>query len=279
MKTLTITFVILFNLITFNSLALAAEGAVSAVTIDARVFVDRNLLEYKALDSIGIVKSEGKKFYGTGFLVDDCHVLTNNHVVFEDEKFAKNGMVVNFSVGQTDSTEIYFSKSNIAGKVVAHGNFEMTRNSQNGDWALINLYESVGKVVGYIPMYQMDMTKMKGRKVITAGFPGDRTNDGKDFSKIYADINCKIIGASLFGYSLHTCQANGGQSGSPLLAKGNDGKYYAIAMISGNKGFDMSRSEDPDRANVAVSFTSLRVDSFKSEGDKIVDAINADPCK
>lgn len=249
-------------------LSSAAEDIAAQAAKDERVVVDRTSAQYKQLNAIGKVEADGQNFYGTGFLVDACHVLTNNHVVYKDPKSAKKGTEVKFTIGSTE----------VSGKTIDNGGFENTRETQNSDWAIVRLSKPLGATYGYIPMYQMDMQKMNGLGVITAGFPGSKTNGGKDLSKIYGDLNCKVTGTSGFGYSLHTCQATGGQSGSPVMAKGNDGKYYAVAMISGNKGFNMDRTEDPDKANVAVNFTSGKSLGVATEGDKINAALKADPC-
>jgi V8-like Glu-specific endopeptidase len=261
---------------TLQLLSSAAEEIQAQTANDTRVLVDRNSAEFKQLNGVGVVVGASKKFYGTGFLVDACHVLTNHHVAFEKSRNGKIGAPVTFSVGKGAGKQ--FAQS-VKGKVIANGNFDGTKEAVNSDWAVIRLEKAVGKEVGYVPMYQMEISKMADKAVITAGFPGDKTQNGKDFSQFYGDTNCKINGTSVYGYSLHTCQVTGGQSGSPVMAKGNDGKFYAIAMISGNNGFDLEKSENPDKANLAASFASGKSVNVESEGDKIISALNADKCE
>lgn len=256
---------------------LTASLLQAAPPTDERVVLDRTAPEYWQLNAIGVVTPTNMKFYGTGFLVDTCHVLTNHHVVFDKASDARLGYQTYFSVGQTTDKKAQFRHVLEKGTVIAFGRYDGTNAAENADWVIIELVQSLGKTVGFIPIYQMDLKKMFGRSVISAGYPGDRTREGADLSNIFADLNCKIFGTGLYGNSYHTCQTTHGQSGSPILAKGNDGKYYAIAMA--DRRMDMTRSEDPNIGNVAVSLDSGSNDGVVSEGNRIVGALKAHPCK
>lgn len=264
-----------------RNLSSDAEEIQNATTPDYREVIDRTTPEFKDLNGIGVVTHAHENGYGSGFLVSPCHVLTNLHVAFDDVKNPKDGQPVEFSVGQTGSAKKPFSNVMVPGKVVAYGGYRGLNNERNGDWAVIKLSKPVGNSVGFIKLYQMSFEAMKQRPVITAGFPGSKNNNGKDYSKLYGDLNCKMAGVSVYGYVAHTCQATAGQSGSPILAKApNDGKFYAIAMVAGRKsaGNGMDRIVDQDKGNMAVSFDSGKLDGVISEGDKIVEAINANKC-
>jgi hypothetical protein len=255
---------------------LTASLLQAALPKDERVVLDRTVPEYRQLNAIGVVTPIKMESYGTGFLVDMCHVLTNHHVVFEEASDARLGYQTKFSVGQTTDKKAQFRHVLVNGAVIAFGNYDGSNASENADWVIIELDQSLGKSVGFITIYQMTLQKMFGRSVITAGFPGNRTRNGADLSNLYGDLNCKIFGTGLYGNSYHTCQTTHGQSGSPILAKGNDGKYYAIAIA--DRRFDMTRSQDSNIGNIGVSLDSgLNVDVV-SDGDKIVAALKANPC-
>lgn len=255
----------------------AAEIRAQAVK-DERIVIDRTSAEFKQLNAIGAVTPLDMKSFGSGFMVDSCHVLTNHHVVFEKASQAKLGTNIKFSVGQTNLKGKQFSHLLMEGKIIAFGDYDGTNISENADWAIIKLSKPVGEDVGSIPIYQMDIKQMAGQKIITGGYPGNRTNEGADLSRIYGDLNCKIVATGIVGNSYHTCQTSDGQSGSPLLAKSpKDGKYYAIAMA--DRRLDMTRSEDPNIANIAVNFTSGKKYDVISDGDKIMAALKADKCE
>ncbi|MGZ3745301.1 MAG: trypsin-like serine peptidase [Pseudobdellovibrionaceae bacterium] len=250
---------------------------------DERIVINRTKGDYKDLNGIGVVTLPHQKGWGSGFLVSPCLVLTNLHVLYETENSKTPRSEAEFSVGQTGSAKNPFLKTLIPGKVVAKGDYKGKEHgeSTNGDWAVIKLSQSVGNSVGYIKLYQMSLEAMNNRPVMTAGFPAAMMNDGKDFSQMYGDNKCKILGFSVFGYIFHTCQVTPGHSGGPLLATSpKDGKLYAIGMVGdgapGSTGMD--RSEDPDKANIAVAFDSGKEFGVVSDGDKIVAAIKANKC-
>jgi V8-like Glu-specific endopeptidase len=215
--------------------------------------------------------------HGTGFLSDLCHVLTNRHVVFHNIEDAVIGAKVTFSVGQTGTNRPPFQYMVLSGKVIGYGSsYTGYDSTANADWAVIKLESSIGSHVGFIPIYQMSTRRLAGRKIITAGYPGAKTRNGDDLSKLYGDLNCEIIGTNpLNGFLYHNCQATYGQSGSPLMAKGDDGIYYALGMPEHRT--DITKSEDPNIANVGVSFSSGK-DIYISEGDKIVAILKNDRC-
>lgn len=259
-------------------LAATADQISTKLENDTRVEVDRSSANYSQMNAIGVVQPANQKAYGTGFMVDSCHVLTNSHVAFNNHVSGDVGSKTYFSVGQTGSKQSPFKHADIEGKVIAKGNYDRTVSKTNGDWVVIRLSKSI-KDVSSIPMYQMDSAVMKGKDVMTVGFPGDLSDDGKDLSKAHGDLNCKLDGMSVYGFQFHKCTATTGQSGSPVMAKGNDGKYYAIAMISGDATFEKDNSDKKVTRDMAVNFTSGKKVNVISQGDKIMAAIAADaPC-
>ncbi|MGZ3806025.1 MAG: trypsin-like serine peptidase, partial [Pseudobdellovibrionaceae bacterium] len=250
---------------------------------DERIVIDRTKGDFKDLNGIGVVTLPHQKGWGSGFLVSPCLVLTNLHVLYETKNSKTPRSDAEFSVGQTGSAKNPFSYPLIPGKVVAKGDYkgEEHGESSNSDWAVIKLSKSVGNSVGYIKLYQMSLEAMGNRPVITAGFPADKSEEGKDVSQLYGDNKCKILGFSVFSYIFHTCQTTPGQSGSPLLTQSpKDGKFYAIGMVDGVApgSTGMARSVDPDKANIAVAFDSGKEFGVVSDGDKIVAAIKANKC-
>jgi V8-like Glu-specific endopeptidase len=258
---------------------------------DDRVAInDRTTGEYKQLNAVGVLRLPGAKIYefGSGFLVDACHVLTNNHVVGQktgvynkqgiELKKAVDGTKVNFSVGQ-GSNGNQFSNPDIEGTVLAHGNYNHDDITGNNDWAIVKLSKSMPSNFARIEMYPMASEKMISRDFSTGGFPGARTQNGSDLSKIYVDQKCKVLGMGTYGFLYHTCQVTGGQSGSPLMTKAPNGKYYAVGIVGGDKDYNgMDRNQDTDYANVAVNFESSNNPAKPSSGDKIKAILESDKC-
>lgn len=261
-----------------RTLSAAADQISAKVENDTRVEIDRTSANYSQLNAIGVVQPADQKSYGTGFMVDACHVITNSHVAFDSHVTGAIGSKTFFSVGQTGSKNNPFKYSKIEGKIIAKGDYNHTVSTVNADWVIIRLSKSI-KDVPSIPIYQMDSAALKGKNVTTVGFPGDLSQNGNDLSKAHGDTNCNLDGMSVYGFQYHTCIATSGQSGSPVMAKGNDGKYYALGMISGDANFQVKSTKEKEDRKMAVSFTSGKKVNVSSDGDKILTAIAADaPC-
>lgn len=235
---------------------------------DHRQLVDRHSREYHQLNAVGAVFNEHNQLSGTGFLVSPCAILTNKHVV-EYYKNVRMGHKVTFHVGQTNSRQKPFLTSS-EGQVVAMGDGA----TEQEDWVVVKLQKSVGRQVGYLPMYQMDPRVYQERTVITAGFPGNKTQGGKELVNMYGDLDCKAPGMGGAGEMVHHCQTTRGQSGSPILTKAPNGKYYAIGMVQGIRGNGMERGEKKGVYNAAVGFTSGKPWGVEgADADLIMDAV------
>lgn len=251
----------------------AAEISTTAVR-DYREVVNRKSSEFSQLNAIGIVSKNGKSFDGTGFMVSECVMLTNKHVVNKDRESIRHGEEVTFKVGQSGSKSAPFTHSS-KGRVIAFG----SENTRAYDWALVKLDKSIGKEVGHIQIYQMEDRDHMRKAIVTAGFPYDKTSRGTNFSNIYGDLDCKSQGAGSEGEFVHTCQTTGGQSGSPLLMKSaKNGKYYAIGMVQGVFGSGMDRGNSIESYNTGVSFASGKKNNLVTSADEIVEALSKTTC-
>ena len=264
-----------------------------ARTIDERVAIDRNSAEFKQLNAIGVITHAKQQKIGTGFMVSPCLMLTNNHVVYVDpeKETPVLGKDLYFSVGQTGSKTRPFKYQKVKGKVIDfNSEYNGSIQATSFDWALVKVDKvkdenenlvNLGDKVGFLKIAQASPERMvKQKRLITAGYPGIKAVINENYANIYADLNCKIYGSTPFGYVEHTCQATGGQSGSPILAKGKDGNLYAVSMISGgaktNDGLD--RTMDSKNSKTSISFHSGSNYNYVTEGDKIVASINANKC-
>lgn len=283
-KLLLILSLTVFSICARSQFLSKTDGAEQENSIDERMPVNRSAKEFRELNAIGGVSRDGNKIIGTGFLVSPCHVLTNIHVAFMDPLQAKDKSSVYFSVGQTGSFMKPFAEDHIPGEIVAHGKYDGTFRSANEDWVVVRLSKSIGASVGYFPIMQTTPSVVKNLNVLTAGFPATKT-DKYGFSSIWADLSCRILGVTGYGYASHTCQTSGGQSGSPILAKGMDGRLYAVGMIQGVHGNHplrgLDRAEDIENANISVSFYHGSLPSSSestSSGERIKKTIETFSC-
>lgn len=176
---------------------------------------------------IGVVYPAGKRHYATGFLVDDCHVLTVKHVVGDDAPAENKNLF--FSVGPRPIKGKWTSQ----GTVVADGKFRSLKSSNEPgqgryrDWLLLRLDLCLGSEFGFLRL--SDNRLRIGQTVESAGFPRDRSLFGP-----WLDPKCSIR-ASLGFTLLHDCATRQGSSGAPIFKRvrvGNKDVLEVVAMHS-----------------------------------------------
>jgi V8-like Glu-specific endopeptidase len=280
-----------------TELAQSAQTA-NPVTVspeDKRIPIDRRDEKYKQLNAVGIFLQDNR-LAGTGFLVDSCHVLTNAHVAYIE--FASSHIIdvnrlhldehksMTFAVGASDKAPKGF-KYEIDGNVIAHGNTDGSAQDTENDWAVVKLVASLPTDFPIIPMVQISDKQTKDLRLISVGYPANRTNRGTDFTYLYGDLNCRVVGNMGEGHFAHNCQGTGGNSGGPLLITDPNGFYRAAGMVSGHH-FDKTGLEKPNNFEVAQtgvsfgpglpSYPQYGMAAVPSEGDKILKAIKDSPC-
>lgn len=180
----------------------AALPSTDAERLDTRVVIDRlnpqnNVggADLSALNAVGVIapvdyQSRHVYAYGTGFLIDACHVLTAAHVMYgwrgDYATAPPLGQPAQFALGQTspeDHNETEGLKFFYQGAVTAHGNSGRhggRTDHSDIDWAIVTLSTTVSAIAP-IPLHALDPRK-DGQNWISnahetvgaAGFPGDR---------------------------------------------------------------------------------------------------------
>jgi V8-like Glu-specific endopeptidase len=245
---------------------------------------NRDHADYSFLNAIGAVwpddisKSAVGYMASTGFLIDQCHVLTNLHTVYTDDLVLDPsvGKSVSFAVGQTEGAgnkgALQGLKFLLNGTVIAHGDTIIVdhhvQNPEN-DWALIRLEASVDDSIRPMTTATIDMAQLaKNRHLSIAGFPGDRRTlhgdrlDLKDLWESDGEV-VRIVWASTVGAVVEsTIQATRGNSGSPLYGDFDGQQHIVIGMHQGIRGNGIDVSEDAP--NIQVFFTPATLQSIRA---------------
>lgn len=160
---------------------------------------------------IGIVYGARETRYATATLIDDCHVLTVQHIF--GTRYSPIGMKLWFKTGMGTAQSL---KSQ--GEVVAAGGLEVYNGAALGpeararDWLLLRLETCLGKTAGSARLVAADPRSAKLQHVQTAGFPVDRRiKDG-----LTIDPSCRIRSARPLVW-LHDCATRVGNSGGPIF--------------------------------------------------------------
>jgi len=223
-----------------------------ASTASASIFErDDRISTVEANMPVGVIGA-GWLAYGSGFLIDKCHVLTARHVIGRGKAIGKR---TRFRLEPwTEST--HENTSN--GTVIAAGDAQTTPADYSNDWALLRLDRCLGARFGYYPVsaegfYLFGGTGRVGPALIGIGYPRDR-----GARQLTIDPACEARQRTKFGLR-HDCAVIPGGSGGPLVTW-NSGRSRHEAVGINVAGF-RSRSAvafSLERANVAVELAPIR---------------------
>jgi hypothetical protein len=149
--------------------------------------------------------------FTTGFLVDDCHVLTSQGVLGYGQ--APLGKRLTFKTGigtpRQESTK---------GTVVAGGGFRRNRTAEEQfnrggrDWVLLRLDQCIGARLGHVILKAGPFSLYEFRNLKSAGFPEHRNKK----NGLTIDSSCRII-ASRGTVWLNDCATVKGDAGDPIF--------------------------------------------------------------
>lgn len=218
----------------------------------------------------------------TGFLIDQCHVLTNMHAVYIEDIVIEPplGTPVQFAVGQTEGAAnrgaLQGLKFLLNGVVVAHGDSIIMNHRVHhpeSDWALIRLAANVDDTIRPLTLGSVDAAQLpKNLRLSIAGFPADhreRRGDRLDLKDLW-ESDGRVVDV-LWGNTADaviesTIQATLGNSGGPLYGDFNGRKHIVIGMAQSIRGNGIDVSETSP--NIQVLFTPAtlaRIDAARAD--------------
>ena len=195
---------------------------------------------------IGVAYDPESDTYGTGILVDECHVLTAQHVA-GDREVDPAGDRFDFLVGQQQGNEF---EDRTGASVIASGGFTERRWNRDADWLLLKLDQCLGRQYGHVRLRE-ETPDARPSTLQSAGYPSDLANIR---GLLVMDPHCRLVGEAERLW-LHTCAGRSGDSGGPLFElerkpSGVEIDVYAIqaaAFPSHVPQEPDGRQFDPDR--------------------------------
>lgn len=194
--------------------------------------------------AIGVVTGGVGVLYGSGFLIDDCNVLTARHVVGDVEQAV--GRRLTFRSGAASSD----------GEVVAAGRYWRVHAIERpigADWLLLRLDRCLGRQLGHLPLATIARVSIENPriKIEAAGYPRDRVIA----TGLTVDPDCAVIwndGARI----AHDCASLPGNSGGPLLIW-DGARWVAIGIVSAAADRAKAEPFQPAEVNLAVDMNSI----------------------
>jgi len=188
----------------------------------------------------------------TGFLIDQCHVLTNMHVVYDAAVVVDPpvGAPAAFAVGQTSSEKdrgaLQGLKTLLQGSVVAHGDttiIDGVVRSPDNDWAVIRLSTNVDSSIVPLSIAAVARGQLPAQlRLSSAGYPSDhrsRRGDGFKLKDLWGSDGqvVAVVPVSTMGTLLETTiQATPGNSGGPIYGNLNGQKHLVIGIMQSIRG-------------------------------------------
>ena len=231
------------------ALGCATPASAAIFDRDDRIMVGDRLIP------VGIVESSRRR-YGSGFLIDHCHVLTARHVIGDGDGDGIIGRHIRFRLQPTTAAT---SANSSPGTVIAAGAHVVRRGDYSGDWALIRIARCLGARFGYYPIASQGFYSLGGsarlRPGLTAmGYPRDRGG-----RLLVIDPQCEARQRTTIGLR-HDCASTAGNSGGPLLAwNESSSRYEAIAINVAAVRHAGTVAFSVDHANVAVELGAIRL--------------------
>lgn len=216
------------------------KGGITEVIIgrDDRVRVkDTKKYPYRAICQLTITAKNGRRYLGTGWLVNSRTVITAAHNIYLHKAggWAKS---VQVTPGRNDGSRPFGSVSSAAFHTVRGW---IQKPDPDYDYAAITIPKKNGLRVGnnYFRVIQASPQIIKGRNLYNSGYAGDK--GGRQQWKHHSPAT-RMTSRRIF-YRFDTV---GGNSGSPVWITGRSGKAYAVGIHaygaqSGNSATRFSR--------------------------------------
>jgi len=234
--------------------------------------------DFTFLNAVGVVltitngkdiDSNGNVHMGTGTLIDRCHVLTAKHMAYRIPFPATPplGQPVKFYAGQNEQNEeLSGAQFEYNGKVIGYGSYDPTSDKPGGmagDWTVIRLSTNASPSLAAIPVENaFGSVRSPGRvinrvlPILIAGYPRDKSL--KDATHMYGHLwitppgmiyRVWVLGDTGEGLASHNMMETEGNSGGPILAALEPGKYRVIGLVQGHSLDDPGEGLTPGEKN------------------------------
>lgn len=237
------------------SAALIAPGNAAVFDQDDRTVPSKQLNSPYA--PIGVVSplsglgSWALPRYTTGFLIDDCHMLTVQHLLGNAE--SPIGKRVRFTAGFTTPT-----RRTSHGTVVLAGGLEryskdrtQYESERANDWMVVRLDQCIGQIVGHVQL----QPGLPSSPVKSAGFPSNLLRE-----PLKLDPSCRIRYRTTL-LALNDCASMSGNSGSPIFQELKlAGRPTLVVYAMQTAGWNTGRKAYPFAwayANVATPVSQI----------------------
>ena len=221
-----------------------------------------NLKSKINFDFIGSVDVDKRNTGGTGFQIDQCHVITAAHVV------SAIGEVVKYKY------DLLGKQNSLNGVVIASGRKDKMVNNvtQQKDWSVIKLeHNNPLKSKINFGASQSSKNSILTNNIQMAGH--------QEVEQMIHDSDCRIINISIGGFLETNCFGKPGLSGSPLFIESSKDEYEIIGILSRSINIYIYDEIEKNAILSWAVFLSREKDLFSYNAlSEIQKVLKNDPC-
>lgn len=208
----------------------------------------------QAIGRISVENSSGF-FTGTGFMISPEHVLTNAHVLLDEEGEFSSFDEISFYPGQNGTT------AGVTGYGWSNAWWQTGVEEELYEWpdddlAIIRLDEAAGETLGYFGWHWSDEDALNGLDVMSAGYADADIIQDDPSTRGYEYYQWEVSGTiedyHYYGGAIELSdpmRQSGGASGSPIFHK-SDGTYNYVGVYAGTiDGEPVAAALDRDSFN------------------------------
>lgn len=210
---------------------------------------------HKAIGQV-IVTTGGKSHIGTGFMISPVHVLTNAHVLIDEEGNLDPNATITFAPGLNGDVKEAVSYDGQTAWVEKNFDTALYPKWPDNDLGIIKLSQPIGSTLGYLKLESDINLTTVGMAVKSAGYSAgeieqdDIGTPGQDYFQweVAGTIDKFIFSNSGMELS-QNMEVTSGASGSPIYYSQNNEFYFTGVLAGALGGEAVAAAIDQDSHN------------------------------
>lgn len=209
----------------------------------------------KAIGQVSVT-TDGKSQIGTGFMISPIHVLTNAHVLLDNDGNMDTNAEITFAPGLNGDVEETVSYEWQTAWVEKNFDSDLYAKWPDNDLGIIKLSQPIGTTTGYLKLESEINQDAVGMAVKSAGYSAgkieqeDTSTPGQDYFQweVAGTIDKYLFSDSVLKLS-ESMAVTSGASGSPIYYSQNNENYFTGVLAGAFGDMTVAAAMDVDSHN------------------------------